>query len=123
MNIDLYEPHPVPGAGPVYDPRQPEYLRMNFAAEQVDAWPPNSRAAPDDKRLSFAQWRASQPLAGDEEYPPRALVGRYLAAAFDDLRAEAGGAATIEVRPAVVRSIRPRRGGWEVATSDDGLDL
>ena len=118
LSIDLYEPHPFPGAGPVYDPRQPGYLRMNFAAEQVDAWPPDSLAASEDKRLSFAQWRGSHPLPCDEEYPPRALVGRYLAAAFEVLRAQAQRGVTIEVRSAVVHSIRRRRAGWEVATSD-----
>ena len=40
MQIDVFEPHPVPGAGPIYDPAQPEYLRMNFAAGQIDMWWP-----------------------------------------------------------------------------------
>ena len=46
MQIDVFEPHPVPGAGPIYDPAQPEYLRMNFAAGQIDMWWPESRAVP-----------------------------------------------------------------------------
>jgi uncharacterized NAD(P)/FAD-binding protein YdhS len=41
LEIDVFEPHPVPGAGPVYDPRQPEYLLMNFAAGHVDMWWPS----------------------------------------------------------------------------------
>ena len=50
LEIDVFEPHPRPGAGPVYDPDQPAYLRMNFAADQLDMWWPASRAVPRAQR-------------------------------------------------------------------------
>lgn len=118
VEVDLFEPHPTPAAGPVYDPGQPDYLRMNFAAEQVDIWPPQSRAVAASERLSFAEWRKAQGDPSNEEYPPRAQVGRYLVAGYESLRAHAADKATIELRPAAVRSIRRERTGWEVATGE-----
>ena len=77
IEIDLYEPHPAPGAGPVYDPAQPRYLRMNFAADQLDMWWPAEpgRAAP---RPPVVRRLARRAGGGDEAYPPRAEAGRYL---------------------------------------------
>ncbi|MDQ3758766.1 MAG: FAD/NAD(P)-binding protein, partial [Actinomycetota bacterium] len=69
LEVTIYEPHPVPGAGPVYDPGQPDYLRMNFAAEVVDMWPRDSGAGP-----SFSKWRTGVPGLGEDAYPPRADV-------------------------------------------------
>ena len=118
LKIDLFEPHPVLAAGPVYDPRQPRYLRMNFAAEQVDMWPASTRAVPAREALSFSAWRDSQETPEREEYPPRAQVGRYLAAGFDTLLAHAPAGVEIELRPASVRAIRREPSGWRIATCD-----
>ena len=57
--VDIFEPHPAPGAGPVYDPDQPAYLRMNFAAEQLDMWWPGTRAVPNARAQTFTAWRAA----------------------------------------------------------------
>ncbi|MGH2898334.1 MAG: FAD/NAD(P)-binding protein, partial [Solirubrobacteraceae bacterium] len=74
--VDVYEPHPAPGAGPVYDPTQPAYLRMNIADDAVDMWWPGDGAVPAAERRSFAAWRGA---AGDgAAYSPRGDVGRYL---------------------------------------------
>ena len=90
----FYEPHPAPGAGPVYDPAQPPFLRMNFAAEMVDMWPARDH---DPEGPSFSEWRSKTDGEGDEAYPPRALVGRYLA---DGLRRAAA-----DMRPACHRHL------------------
>ncbi|CAN0474178.1 unnamed protein product, partial [Phaeothamnion confervicola] len=75
--VDAYEPHEAPGAGPVYDPCQPDYLRMNIAAERLDLWPGDNSAVPSLERRSFGEWTGRRSPQGDERYPPRALVGRY----------------------------------------------
>ncbi|MDX6596510.1 MAG: hypothetical protein QOE87_397, partial [Gaiellales bacterium] len=59
LEIDAFEPHSAPGAGPVHDPAQPDYLRMNFAAGALDMWWPASRAVPRARRRSFVEWRAA----------------------------------------------------------------
>ena len=86
LSVDVYEPHPCPGAGPVYDPAQPPYLRMNFAADMVDMWPARDL---DPERPSFSEWRSGIDGESDEAYPSRALVGRYLAHGFRRVTADA----------------------------------
>jgi uncharacterized NAD(P)/FAD-binding protein YdhS len=83
LDIDVFEPHPTPGAGPVYDPTQPDYLRMNLAADHLDMWGAESHAVPAAERLGFLDWRAALDHDADaDRYPPRGLVGSYLAEGF-----------------------------------------
>lgn len=118
LEIDLFEPHPIPGAGPVYDPNQPGYLRLNFAADRLDLWWPHSRAVPVREQLSFDAWR--QGLNGQvtegERYPPRAQVGRYLADGFVRLLRHAPPWATIKVRATAVSHATKPGITWEVDT-------
>ena len=74
LDVRLFDPTRTPGAGPNYDPALPKYLRMNFAAEQIDMWP---TGAPRGE--SFQDWRDHDgDETGTDPYPPRAQVGRYL---------------------------------------------
>ena len=81
-------------------------------------WWPASRAVPADERLSFVAWRAERD-GGDDEYPPRAQVGRYLADGFETLlpappaeRRSCGcGRETVEAAELA------RRLGWLLRTS------
>lgn len=82
--VDLYEPYPVPGAGPVYDPAQPLYLRMNFQADQVNVWQQHNAAVPPERQLNFESWAALDGFTPDV-FPPRADVGRYLSDCFQRL--------------------------------------
>ena len=63
---------------------------MNFAAGQIDMWWP-SEAGPcrlPSGRHSLSGER-DVTTADDDDYPPRAQVGRYLADGFDALRRHA----------------------------------
>ena len=115
LSIDLFEPHPVPGAGPVYDPRQPGYLLMNLAAEHVDMWPATSHAVPPAERLSFVDWRGE--TAGPR-YPPRAHVGRYLADGLMLMRRHTPPGVSIRLRRCAVEAVEQRGGSWDVVTAD-----
>ncbi len=126
LHVDLYEPHPAPGAGPVYDPAQPGYLRMNFAAEHLDLWCSDSRAVPGAERQSFVDWRRAEG-AGDpgERYPPRALVGRYLADGLARLRRGAPPGVVVALRAEAVTRVVHRGDTWTVQTgagARDGYD-
>jgi uncharacterized NAD(P)/FAD-binding protein YdhS len=113
--VDLFEPHASPAAGPNYDPAQPSYLRMNFAAEHVDMWWPRNRSVPQSERRSLVRWSSSvgETLDGND-YPPRALVGRYLADGFDTLLRHVPPWATLRLRKDSVERVRPSRLGWDV---------
>lgn len=117
LDIDLYDPHPALGAGPVYDPAQPPYLRMNLAADRVDAWRPGSRAIPAGEQVGFCDWSG----AGDGQYPPRAEVGRYLQDCFARMRAHAPAGVLITPHRRAVTSARPRDAAWLLAAGNELL--
>ena len=78
LAVSVFEPCAYPGAGNVYDPRQPHHLRMNFASRNIDAWVGDERRTRDEQSL-VAWLRANQPsLANPDGYVPRATVGEYL---------------------------------------------
>ncbi len=116
IDVDVFEPHPAPGAGPVYDPAQPAYLRMNFAADRLDMWWPQTRAVPARDRLSFVDWRRRRG-GSDEAYPPRADVGRYLAEGLASLLRHTPPWASVTLRPVAVEALARCAGGWRVRTA------
>ncbi len=81
LEITIFEPAPSPGAGCVYDPKQPRFFRMNFSADRITALPrgDNSRVR-DAWRQSFPEWARENLPALDSQhaYPSRAAVGAYL---------------------------------------------
>jgi len=127
LQIDVFEPHAVPGAGPVYDPGQPGYLRMNLAADHLDMWWPASRSVPAGEQLSFVDWRRMR-TGGDggdgvgEAYPPRAEVGRYLADGLARLLRHLPPGVALTLRRSVVRALHTSGSGWRVCTADDAHD-
>jgi diaminopimelate decarboxylase len=116
MQVDVYEPHPAPGAGPNYDPGQPEYLRMNYTAAQIDMWWPGGGVVPADERWSFVRWSECDPGS----YPPRAHVGRYLGSGLALLLRRAPGNVVVSIRPRSVSEVtRSGSGsGWSVCGNE-----
>ena len=127
IQLDIFEPHHVPGAGPIYDPSQPDYLRINYAAEQLDAWWPGGDTVPDFERLSFSAWRqrrakrdADQSKRADahsDSYPPRARVGEYLADCLRLLLRHTPPNVDVELFGAPVVAVHRREDHWEVITA------
>lgn len=115
LEIDVFEPHPVPAAGPVYDPRQPEYLLMNFAAAHVDMWWPGGGVVSPGERRSYVEWSGAHPSA----YPSRADVGRYLAYGLDRLRRRIPAGTSFRLHRSAVASVSARGGGWAVTAGGE----
>ena len=83
FTVHIFEPSAHPGAGPIYDPGQPDVLLMNFPAGLINAWT-------GGRGPSYLEWatRSPKPVnAGD--YVPRAHVGRYLFWSFERVVAQA----------------------------------
>jgi diaminopimelate decarboxylase len=117
LEVDAYEPHPVAGAGPVYDPGQPDHLRMNFAAGLIDAWWPGSGAVPPADRRSFVAWCDARGHPCDPDaYPPRADVGRYLADCLRTLLAHAPPNVVVTVHAARVHAIDRVGSAWALTS-------
>ncbi|GIG53368.1 FAD/NAD(P)-binding protein [Demequina activiva] len=106
LRVTVLEPG-EPGAGAVWDPRQPEHLLMNVDARIVDATCPSVD-------LTMNQWRRAHPAS--DPYPPRAEAGRYLVWAFRRLATSP----VLEVRHRAVRATTLTREGdaWRCDTVD-----
>lgn len=114
LSVTLYEPHACPGAGPVYAPDQPAYLLMNFSAGLIDAW--DRSFATNARRPSLLTWLAEcYPVEADANaYLPRARVGEYLMACFEQLRAELPANLSLQIEPTFVGRIRRDGSAWRV---------
>lgn len=120
LEVHVFEPHSVPGAGPVYDPTQPRYLRMNFATSKIDAWSsePN-HPVPGQQRPSLVQFLHMRHSSFDDPhgYAPRALVGEYLACVFDEVISALREHASVAVHAESVRSITMVEGHYVCETA------
>lgn len=120
IEVVLYEPNRCLGAGPIYDPAQPAYLRMNFAARHIDAW---SSRSPD--RPAFFKWAVSQGLpVKPDDYVPRAWVGRYLQDCFEQVLDHVRKFGRVEIISHTVSRIDRAHDRWRVVSeaSDDAFD-
>ena len=108
LDVHIFEPHPHPGAGPVYDLGQPRFLRLNYANDQVDMW---SSPAWGPSLLCWLQ-RHHPDLADPRDSAPRAVVGEYLHAGFRRIIARLSRHATVRLHPTTVDEMRRSGGRW-----------
>lgn len=113
VEIVVFDPQP-PGWGAAYRPDQPGWLRLNVSAAIVDAgW-----RVPGEPTLGlpdFATWRArrgeAEPL---EPFPPRALVGAYLAECWSMIAHRSPGGVGLEHRPRRIESLAAEGEAWRI---------
>lgn len=120
VSVTVFETAEFPGAGSVYNPRQPHYLRMNFAAEHIDFWK-ISRDQHTDADSSLLGWlRTHHPQhATGGAYVPRAVVGEYLRDCFQQVEKLLAQRAFFEVLRYPVSSIQPAGDRWRVQFAGD----
>lgn len=125
VQITVFEPAPCPGAGTVYDPRQPHYLRMNFSAEQIDAWPERLRQRNPQSYPTFVEWleRHHPALAGPHRFVPRAIVGEYLSAAWQKTLQLFPDFVSLHQAARKVTGIRKADAGWYLATAAGEIEF
>lgn len=113
VRVDVYDPYP-PGAGRVWNTKQPQELRLNVNPRIIDA--SSSLCS-----KTFNQWHAPTETGSDDDaYPPRALVGQYLAVQFDLLASQ--GSLHVQHRAVEATGINRRGALWEVASAQ-GTEL
>jgi uncharacterized NAD(P)/FAD-binding protein YdhS len=122
LRVDLFEPSGEPGAGAVYRSGQPEYLRMNFADELIDAWPPGPGLVPSSRRRSFAEWRDQVGVRDGTGYSPRSLVGEYLRDCFDSVLAALPPESEARVHRGAVDGLERGPGGWIVRSGERSVE-
>ncbi|EKK03637.1 hypothetical protein RBSH_01086 [Rhodopirellula baltica SH28] len=118
IEITVFEPSPFPGAGCIYDPKQPRMLRMNFATQHIDFWKVDSNQ-PTPRSGSLIGWldRNYPEYAASDQFVPRAVVGEYLHECFESVCKRLRRWTTLKVVRSRVESIRcaasqASSGGW-----------
>ncbi len=110
VHIDVIERSGMPGSGPVYDPAQPGYLLANVPAGSINAW---ATATPGyaPVRVAVPQtlcgWSGRQLPLSTADAVPRAVVGRYLQAAFAQVLDSVPSGVTVAVHHAEVEDVGP----------------
>ena len=107
VQVDVYDPY-LPGAGRVWNTKQPRELKLNVNARIIDA---SSSLCSQ----TFNQWRSADgPRTQEDTYPPRALVGEYLSEQFERLRKH--GNLQVAHRALAVGTLVRSGSYWEVTT-------
>jgi uncharacterized NAD(P)/FAD-binding protein YdhS len=97
------------GGGRVHDPSQPDYLLLNTVADQITAVGDDdleARQSPARRTLHGYLAETGHDI-GPNDYPPRALHGRYLAAVFDWTEGTLPDGVTLRRHPTRALDIEP----------------
>ncbi len=115
VDVQVYEQATSPGAGAVYDPTQPHYLRLNYANRAVDMWTDSADGPTLTEWLARHHPRYCDPDAS----APRAVVGEYLHAGFTRIVQRLRAHATVTVHHATVTSVRNGDQHWLLTTTNN----
>ncbi|TVP45601.1 MAG: hypothetical protein EA350_08620 [Gemmatimonadales bacterium] len=123
--VTAHDPRSHPGAGPPYDPDQPDGMLLNFSARHVNIWSDDNTLVPPGERLDFVGWlgRYHPGWAAGDAFVPRRLLGSYLEEAFESLRAALPPGLEFRHVRGVVRDLEPAGAGWSIRHDDPSLDL
>lgn len=127
LTVHMVDPSP-PGAGRVWRTAQPDELLMNTVASQVTLFTDASVECGGPVRTgpSLYEWVTARGLApglGPDDYPSRALYGRYLEWVFGEVVRDAPDTVTVRTHRARAVRLEERADGEQVLTLDDGSRL
>ncbi|MFD7504699.1 FAD/NAD(P)-binding protein [Streptomyces sp. NPDC059850] len=134
LTVHLVDPSP-PGAGRVWRTAQPGELLMNTVASQVTLFTDESVECDGPIRTgpSLYEWAtghgtdpgddAPAPSLGPDDYPSRALYGRYLEWVFAEVVRTAPDAVTVRPHPARAIGLAEAADGTQSLALDDGTRL
>lgn len=108
FDVHVFELSAHPGAGPIYNPGQPEFLLMNFPAHMIDAW--TKARGPD-----LLDWlKATGSNASPRAYVPRAIVGQYLFWCFGKVIDTKPDNVSLTLHTTHVAGLQQVEGRWQV---------
>ena len=129
LTVHIVDPSP-PGAGRVWRTAQPGELLMNTVASQVTLFTDESVECDGPIRTgpSLYEWAttgddAPAPSLGPDDYPSRALYGRYLEWVFAEVVRTAPGIVTVRPHPARATGLEEAADGTQTLALDDGTRL
>lgn len=121
VEVHLFNLTDLFATGWIYDPKQPDYLKMNYPNKWISLNPPKEPSA-IIKILSFSEWQANRhnTLVEQEDYQiaSRADVGVYLRHYFNELCASADKNIKIHKHHAKVTSIDKMDRGYSIQSDN-----
>ena len=123
--VTAHDPLPHPGAGPPYDPAQPEFLLLNFSACHVDIWSDDNDLLPRRDRPDFLHWLGDnhEKWASSDAFVPRRLLGCYLRDSLARLLAALPDNLEFRQVHGEVQDLELTDQGWTIRHDDLTLDL
>ena len=123
--VTAHDPRPHPGAGPPYDPRQSEYLLLNFSARHINLWSEDNDLFPTSRQPDFLEWlgRNHGAWASEDAFVPRRLLGSYLQDCLSTLQAALPADLEFRQVRGEVRDLELADRGWSIRHVDPALDL
>lgn len=103
VDLDIFDPHATPAAGPNFSPTEPDVCLLNLPIRDVDLPQSPNKGVPP-----FGHW-VQKIEANDEIYVPRSLLGTYFTERFQALMANLPDGLKVTLRP--LRVERAVRGG------------
>ncbi|MDI5961554.1 FAD/NAD(P)-binding protein [Streptantibioticus silvisoli] len=125
LTVHVVDPYP-PGAGQVWRTAQSAELLMNTVASQVTLFTDASVSCegPVLPGPSLYEWAAARSIPlGPDEYPRRALYGRYLEWVYARVVAGAPGRATFVTHACRAVRLRELPGGAQALELEDGTTV
>ncbi|KAL2280865.1 hypothetical protein FJTKL_12177 [Diaporthe vaccinii] len=127
LTVHVVDPSP-PGAGRVWRTDQPQVLLMNTVASQISLYTDESVTieGPIRPGPSLHEWAVSVggvPELGPDDYPTRALYGRYLEWVFRETVRNAPEGIEVEVHAARAVRLDDGPGGSQVLSLSNGRAL
>lgn len=125
VHITLHDRAAHPGAGPIYDPEQPDELLMNLSARHVTAWSADADDVAAGRHEDLLSWlgRHHAHWATADAYVPRKLVGAYLREAYEILLGSLPAGVQVTPVPATATDLQRVDDGWFVRHEDPTADL
>ncbi|RAI93856.1 FAD-NAD(P)-binding protein [Algoriphagus yeomjeoni] len=127
--IHLFNKSDSFGAGEIYNPAQPSYLKMNYVNGYINMWPEQKPKPNVPHPKSFVEWlnERKDEFPNDSEYTfsSRATVGRYLSEGFNELLENCPEHISIFKHVGDVIGIEQNEDGYSVdcKVSDDNVPL
>jgi hypothetical protein len=138
LQIDVVDPYPA-GPGHVWQPGQSRLYLMNTQSFYPTVIPEDPELAAPVAGATFDQWRAAQqdrPLAsltedehaelsglGAQDFPSRAIYGRYLSSTLDELLAHLPDGVTVRFHRTTATAVRPAGNGTFDVELEDGAQF
>ncbi len=118
--LTVIDDTPCFGAGPNYDPDQPDLNRLNVPLRAIEI---PTASYPGATLVPFADWMAqTRNITDPEHYPARAALGQYFVARWQELAANPPEGLTIKSCVTTVTGLERAGAAWRITTKTETLE-